>query len=117
MDTPLDRRALKAEYRARRPDAAVYRLVNTRTGKFLLGTAVDIESLRKRVQFAQQTGSPGALDGRLAADIREFGIDAFTLEVLEIVRPAPEQDRAALLADLAVHEQLWREELAGGLFY
>jgi hypothetical protein len=117
MGDVTNRRALKAEYRERRPDAAVYRIVNTRTGKSLLGTTPNVESFRNRLQFAKSTGSPGALDGRLTTDIREFGIDAFELEILEVLGPAPEQSRTALLADLSLLEQLWREKLAGGPLY
>jgi hypothetical protein len=117
MDDLPDRRALKAEYRERRPDAAVYRIVNTRTGKSLLGTTPNVESFRNRMEFAKSTGSLGVVNGRLTADVREFGIDAFALEILEVLRPSPEQSRPEWLADLNLLEQLWREKLAGEPLY
>jgi hypothetical protein len=113
MDDPSKRRDLKAEYRERRPDAGVFRIRNTRNGKSLIGTTPNVAALRNRVEFAKSTGSAGALDGRLAADIRVFGIDAFMFEVLEVVRQSPDQSRASFLGELELHEQLWREKLAG----
>lgn len=117
MTDATNRRELKAAYREQRPEAGVYRIVNTQTGKALLGTTPNVASLRNRVEFAKSTGSASALDGRLAPDVHEFGIDAFTLEILEVVPPDPTKPRAALLADLALLEQLWREKLAGEPLY
>lgn len=51
------------------------------------------------------------LDQRLSGGIRQFGIDALTLEVLEVLNPTPEMTAADVLKDLATLEALWREKL------
>ena len=57
------------------------------------------------------------MDGRLAADLREHGFDAFSFEVLETVEVAPDRSRDTLMSDLAVLEGLWREKFAGQPLY
>lgn len=92
------------------PEAAVYRLVNTRTGKALLGSTTNLSSLRNKLSFARSTKSAGVLDQRLRHDLHEYGIDAFALEVLEPLATLPEMTDAEILADLATLEALWREK-------
>jgi len=57
------------------------------------------------------------LDRRLSADIRAFGIAAFSLEVLDVLDVTPEMTQADILEDLAMLEQLWREKLDPSLLY
>lgn len=117
MDESTSRRALKAEFRERRPDAGVYRILNARTGRSLIGTTTNIRAMRNRVAFAKSTQSVGGMDGRLAADLRKHGFDAFSFEVLETVPVAPEKSRESLTSDLEVLEGLWREKFAGEPHY
>lgn len=117
MDDRARRKALTADYRRSRPDAGVYRLVNTHTGRSLLGTTPNLPSLRNRIDFARSMNSVGALDGRLANDAREFGVEAFTLEVLEVVEQPPEMTRAQLLDELHTLEALWREKFEAAALY
>jgi hypothetical protein len=51
------------------------------------------------------------LDHRLVADARQVGLDAFELEILEVVEVRPEMTPAEIRADLATLEALWRERL------
>jgi hypothetical protein len=69
------------------------------------------------VAFAKSTNSPGALDQRLREDIRRFGIDAFSLEILEVLDTKPEMTPAEIRDDLAVLEELWRERQGHALLY
>lgn len=117
MDDRARRKALAADFRQSRPEAGVYRLVNTRTGRSLLGTTPNLPSLKNRIDFARSMNSVGALDGRLANDAREFGVEAFTLEVLEVVEQRPEMSRTALLEELRTLEALWRERFAAASLY
>ena len=116
-DETTTRRELKAQYRERKTEAAVYRILNSRNGKSLLGTTTNLEALRNRVDFAKSTGSPSGFDGRLAADIREFGLAAFSLEILEVLPMTAEKSRTTLLNELKLLEQLWREKLGGQPLY
>jgi hypothetical protein len=107
------RRELVAEYKRNRPEAGVYRVMNTENGKVLVGSALNLASVRNKVEFARSTNSAsglGALSHRLLADARQFGLDAFTLEIVEVLEPRAEQTDAEIKADLATLEALWREK-------
>lgn len=118
MSQPANRRKeLQSRYKQAHPEAGVYRIVNTRTGKALLGSAANLASARNRFAFAQSSKSPGGLDLRLARDIAAHGLDAFTLEILETLQPTPEQTAADIRADLATLEALWREKYAPDQLY
>jgi len=78
-------RELRAQYESTRPEAGVYLIRNNRNGRALLGSTSNLASLRNKLAFARATDMPGALDLRLRADIRAFGIDAFSIEVLDVL--------------------------------
>ncbi len=105
------RRELRASFDERHLQAGVYALRNNVTGRVLLGSAPDLAALRNKLAFAQQTNTPGALDHRLAADLRQYGIGAFTLEVLDVFDVRPDMTAASVHEDLDALEQLWREKL------
>lgn len=117
MDERTRRRALRDAYRAQRREAAVYLLRNTVTGRGLLGSTVDLASLRNRLEFARATATPSALDLRLADDARRYGVEAFELEVVEPLEVAPTMTEADVRADLAALEQLCRERLDPSTLY
>src|SRR5215469_880779 len=105
----MNRRELSKAYKERRLIGGIYRIANTQTGKYLLGYAVDIASLRNRFEFALATGSE--VDPRLRADWEQYGPTAFSLEVLEELEKTPEQSQADFVADLRTLEQLRRADL------
>lgn len=109
MDNKAERKRLVAEYKRTHPEAGVYRLRNTRTGRVLIGSSLNLESIRSKLAFAQKTGSTAGLSHRLAADLRTFGADAFTLDVLEVAETRPDMTRVEIADDLATLEALWRE--------
>ncbi len=115
--TAPDRKALRAQYKQTHPEAGVYRIVNGATGKALLGSTANLPALRNKLAFAHSVNSPGALDGRLQQDIRTFGLAVFTLEVLEVLDTPPELTGAAIAADLATLEALWRERFDAAELY
>jgi hypothetical protein len=101
---------LRASYEQKPREAAVYALRNSVTGRVLIGSTVDLASLRNRLDFGRQTNSTGVLDRRLVADARAHGVDSFELEVLDVLEADPTRDDAATLRDLAALEELWREK-------
>jgi hypothetical protein len=105
------RRELRAQYDERHTEPGVYVLRNTVTGRVLLASTVDLGSVRSRLEFAKATNTPSAVDGRLTADVREFGIVAFALEVLDLLEVTPGMTPADVQADLRTLEGLWREKL------
>lgn len=117
MDNKAQRKQRTAEYKRTHPEAGVYRLVNTQTGRALLGSAANLQSVRSKLTFAQATRSASALDYRLSKDVRQYGPDAFTLEILEVLETRPEMTAAEIASDLAVLEALWREKTDPALLY
>jgi len=111
------RRELRAQYRQTLPEAGVYLVRNTRNGKALLGSTPNLASIRNKLEFARSTDMPGALDHRHRDDIRRFGLDAFTLEVVEVLDARPGMTPAEIQDDLATLEGLWREKLDPSLLY
>jgi hypothetical protein len=111
------RKVLRAEYDQTQPEAGVYRIVNTRTNKALLGSATNLASIGHKLAFAKSSQNPGVLGYRLSKDIRQFGFDAFTLEILELLEVTPTMTPAEIAADLATLEALWREKFDPALLY
>jgi hypothetical protein len=103
---------LSKAYKERRLIGGVYQIINRETGKYLLGYAVDIASMRNRFDFALTTGS--AIDPRLRADWDRYGPTAFRLEVLEELEKPSEQTQADFVSDLQTLAQLRRAELVAG---
>jgi hypothetical protein len=95
----------------------VYCLRNSVTKQVLLGSALNLASMRSKVEFARSTNSPSALDHRLRKDIEKFGVEAFTLEVLETFQPTPEMTSAEIHEELTTLEQLHRERFDSTLLY
>jgi hypothetical protein len=113
MTTSGDRRReLRATYEQQHPEAGVYLLRNTVTGRILVGSSSDLRSVRNRLDFGQATNSPGVLDRRMVSDAREYGMGAFALEVLDVLTLTVDMSPAGLIADLKELEALWREKLA-----
>ncbi|HEY8599673.1 MAG TPA: GIY-YIG nuclease family protein [Thermomicrobiales bacterium] len=117
MSDASRRKELQANYKNSHPEAGVYRLVNNQNNKALLGSVVNLGSLRGKLAFAQSTKMPGIFHPRVDADIRRFGIDAFSLDVLETFTPASEMTAAEIRDELALLEALWREKLDPALLY
>lgn len=117
MTDKARRKELTEQYRQTIPEAGVYVIRNAGSGKALLGSTVNLASLRNRVDFAQTTNLPGALDGRMAPDIAKFGLDALSVEVLETLEVTPEKTDRQVRDDLATLESLWREKLGPSTLY
>ena len=111
------RRELRASFDERHLKAGVYALRNSVTGRVLLASTPDLAALRNKLAFARQTNTPSAFDRRLAADLRQYGIGAFTFEVLDVFDVLPDMTPHRVHADLDALEQLWREKLAGVPLY
>jgi hypothetical protein len=117
MNEQARRKELRAQYKQTHPEAGVYRILNSENNKALLGSTSNLPSIRNKLEFAKSTNSPGMLDQRLSKDIRQFGIDAFSLEVLEVLETKPEMTLAEILENLATLEELWREKMDPSLLY
>jgi hypothetical protein len=78
----------------------------------LLGSAMNLPSVQAKLEFARTTGTPGALDHRLKRDVAEYGLEAFSFEVLEVLDVTPEMTQTQIRQDLDALEGLWRERLS-----
>ena len=113
MPTDRDRRReLRETYAQRRPEAGVYLLRNTATGRVLIASTVDLASIGNKLDFGRATGSTGVLDRRMAAEAAEHGMAAIELEVLDRLPDDPARSPDEVAADLRALETLWREQLA-----
>jgi hypothetical protein len=109
MDQKSRRKELVEEYRRAGPDAGVYRIVNGQNGMAFVGSARNLGSVHGKMDFARKTGGFTALDRKLHPAVRQFGIEAFSLEILEVLEIRPEMSDAEIRADLTTLEELWRE--------
>ena len=112
MDNRERRKELAAEFKQNRPDAGVYRYLNTQSGSYAVGTALNLASARNRLEFAQSVNMPAVLDPRLTREVGEYGIQAFTFEVLEVVPFRHDMTRDELRRELDTLQELWLEKLA-----
>ncbi|HEX5417926.1 MAG TPA: GIY-YIG nuclease family protein [Chloroflexota bacterium] len=117
MSNQSRRKELREQYEQNPPEAGMYRIVNRENGKSLLSSSPNLASVRGRLEFAKSTNTPSALDLRLSADIRQFGLDAFSLEILEVLEIKPEMTPAEIRDDLAALEALWREKFDPSQIY
>ena len=120
MTDKARRKELTEQYRQTIPEAGVFLIRNAGNGRALLGSTVDLGSLRNKLEFARTTNMPSVpsvLDGRLTRDIEQFGIDSLSLEVLEVVEVSPEMTDRQVRDDLATLESLWREKLGSSTLY
>ncbi|MCL4465705.1 MAG: GIY-YIG nuclease family protein [Chloroflexi bacterium] len=117
MNEQSRRKELREQYKRSRPEAGVYRIVNGKNGKSLLGSTANLASLRSKMEFAKSTNTPGALDRRLAKDVAQFGLDAFSLEILDVLEIRPEMTAADVQEELATLEALWRERMDPSFLY
>lgn len=102
------RQELKREYKERKKPAGVFQVKNTKNGKVLLGSSLNLEGALNRHRFELKMGSHRCT--KLQKDWNEMGPDAFVFEVLEEVkvRDVPHFD---ISDELTLLEQIWIEAL------
>jgi hypothetical protein len=103
------RKEITNAYKERKSSGGVYTITNTQNGKHFIDHTANIQSIRNHFQFALTTGS--TIHPKLQKDWKEFGSQAFTLQVLEELVQKPEQSQAAFIEDLQTLEALCRANL------
>ena len=93
-----NRKELLQSYKERAVIGGVYAIVNTETGKKLLGMTTDVQGSRNRFEFAQSMN--GCVHPRLKDDWAKFGGHAFRFEVLEMLEKKKEQNDSDFLHDI-----------------
>ena len=102
------RKQLKEEYLATSRPMGVYRIRNTRNGKSLVGSTVNLDAIYNRHRMQLKTDSHR--NAALAADWKSYGEEAFQFEILETLEPLDQPDYVPH-EDLKFLEQHWLEEL------
>jgi hypothetical protein len=114
------RKELVAQYKRDGAKPGVFRIVNRRTNQALLGSTANLGSVRGKLDFARATNNPGALSRSfrpLNDDLHQFGLEAFDLEILEVLEVTPEMSALQVREDLAALEALWRERFDPATLY
>ncbi|WP_437677370.1 metalloregulator ArsR/SmtB family transcription factor [Sorangium sp. So ce131] len=103
------RKELKRKYLETPKQAGVFQVKNTVNGKVLLGSSTNLHGPLNKHRFMLSIGAH--TNQELQRDWKEHGADAFTFEVLEVVRT--KDDPSFSLADeLTLLEQIWLEKLS-----
>ncbi|MDO8736274.1 MAG: GIY-YIG nuclease family protein [Thermoleophilia bacterium] len=112
----IDRKARIREYKETPRPAGVYRILNTVTGKSLIGTSADLPAILNRQRFQLEHGSHP--DKALQGDWNKLGPAAFEFQELDRLEPQDEPSRDPA-EDLAALRDLWLEKLtaAGEALY
>jgi len=102
------RQDIKREYKERKKPAGVFQVKNTKNGKVLLGSSLNLEGALNRHKFELTMGSHRSKE--LQKEWNEQGPDAFVFEILEEVkiRDVPHFD---INDELLLLEQIWLEAL------
>lgn len=105
----MDRTALIRKYKETPRTAGVYRVMNSASGRSLVGASLDVPSALNRHRAQLRMG--GHPKSQLQEDWNEQGPDAFVFEVLDTLEPSADLDFDPT-DDLRTLEDLWVERLA-----
>jgi hypothetical protein len=105
----MNRKALLREFKQTRRPMGVYRVLNTVSGKALVGSSADLPGILNRHKWQLSLGMHPHRG--LQSDWNELGETAFTFEVLDTLK-APDKEAYDPSEDLKTLEALWLEKLA-----
>ncbi len=100
-----DKKELVNEYKQRKIIGGVFRVVNTKNGKYLLDYAPDIQAKQNSFNFMVTTNT--SFDYKMDKDWKEFGAAAFKFEVLDSIEKKKDQSQEQFIEDLKVLKQMW----------
>ena len=104
-----DRKELLREYKLTPPPAGVYRVRDTVTGGYLLGSSLNLPGILNRHRFSLELGRERCRDLQRAWN--DDGPGAFVFEVLDTLEPT-EDPAAEPAEEVRLLEELWRARLA-----
>jgi len=107
---PVDRKALKREYKETRRPMGVYRVRNTVNDKSLVAASADLPAIFNRHRAQLRFGAHP--NRGLQKDWNEFGSEAFAFEVLDTLTPPEGRPDYDPSRDLRALEELWLEKLS-----
>jgi len=103
-----DRKALRRAYKENPPAMGVYRVRDTVTGGYFLGSALNVPGILNRTRFTLEMGTERCLELQRAWN--EHGEDALMFEVLDTLELS---DDPAVdgLEEVRLLEEMWRARL------
>jgi group I intron endonuclease len=109
MNAPGKTRAeMRRAYKETPRQAGIFQIKNTKTGKVLLGSSTNLLGPLNKHRFILSISRHD--NAALQNDWNQYGPDAFSFEILEIVKPS--DDPSFCLEDeLTLLEQIWLEKL------
>src|SRR6185503_9318369 len=73
MPTSLERRReLKEQARQTAPEAGVYGIRNSETGKVLIASSRNLKNVANRIEFAKSTNATTFFDHRISAEVKAY---------------------------------------------
>ncbi len=104
----MDRKALVRRYKETPRPAGVFRVLNTETGRVLLGSSTDLPGMLNRQRFQLENNLHP--DKELQRDWKELGPAAFTFDVLDVLKPSDDPSYNPS-EDLRTLKGMWLEKL------
>jgi hypothetical protein len=89
----------------------IYSLVNTVTGRMLIGNSLNLRSHLNRMRTELRLGV--YRHRPLQEDWKKYGEEAFRFDILEEYLPQNEDDFPAIVTVLKALEEKWGEKLSG----
>jgi hypothetical protein len=99
---------LRRAYKETPRQAGIFQIKNVRTGRLLLGSSTNLHGPLNKHRFMLSIGKHD--NQVLQKDWNQFGAEAFTFEILEVVKPS-DNPLFNLDDELTLLEQIWIEKL------
>ena len=111
----LNRKDKINKYKERKVIGGIYSIKNTINQKILIESTTDLEGIKKRFMFSQQTGS--CMNLRLKDDWLKFGGNVFVFEVLEELTKNETQTQNEFREDIKLLKEIWNEKTESEKLY
>ncbi len=102
------KKQLKDNYKSSPAVGGVYRVTCDGNGRSWLKSTVDLAGIQSRFRFAKSTKS--CPDPTMREEWTKYGVEAFTLTVLEELKMKPDQTAAEFASDIELLRELWAEK-------
>ncbi len=103
-----DRKEMLRHYKENPPAMGVYRVRDTVSGGYLLGSSLNLPGILNRTRFSLEMGGDRCAEMQLAWN--EHGAEAFVFEVLDTLEPSGEPGEEPL-EEVRLLEEMWRARL------
>jgi group I intron endonuclease len=106
----MDKHQLKLEYKNRSPKMGIYQIRNKVNGKIFVGSALNLDGIVNRYEFAARFDWRWNGNPILQQDMDEYGPENFCIEIVDQLTPK-EDPSYNYSEDLKTLEELWLERL------